>query len=327
MSPRNRKVFTCFEAFAGLGGSAVAMRPLPMRSVGASEIYAPARAVYWANHGTRPLGDIREVDPEQVEPFDILFSSNPCTPYSKIGKRTGLAHPDGALVFALLPLVRRHLPKAIVWENVGDLAGPRFSNDLLSISSKFERLGYHRIRGAKLNSAKFGLATQRVRFYAASLRRDFDPESLEWPDPAKPMVPLRSVLLPPEEVRDLTFKRTDYIPHRPTRTRRTPYSPQKLGYFDRDWRDRFVYGVDAPAPTFCHYNSGPGGSSGLYDVDGVVRKASPREMLRAMGFPEDFIIPMPYAVAAGMVGNSITPPVLTEVFRALLRLISGGVVS
>lgn len=301
----------------------MAMRPLPMRSVGASEIYAPARAVYWANHGEHPLGDIRRIDPADVEPFDILFSSNPCTSYSKLGKREGLRHPDGAVVFALLPLVAKHLPKAIVWENVKELGG-MFSADLRVISESFERLGYHRIVHTNLNSAKFGLATQRVRFFGVSLRKDFNPGALVWPNPSLPMVPLRTVLLPPDEVRDLTFPRSDYIPHTPKWTRRTPYSPHKLGYFDKDHRDRCVHGVDSTAPTFCHHNSGLGGSSGLFDVDGVTRKLACREMLRAMSFPDDFIVPMPYAIATAMVGNALAPKVLTEVFRAVLKVISGG---
>lgn len=324
MSPGRRKPLTYVEVFAGIGGGREAARPLPMECVGAVERKAASRAVYWVNHGDHPHGDLLRLDPSDVEPMDILVTTPPCTPYSQIGKRTGLDHPAGPVVFGLVPLVARHMPRALIFESVPCFASHDGQKSIRAVSAAFERLGYHPLHESwrKLNSAAFGLATRRVRFFGVMLREDYDPSRLVWPNPSLPMVPVSTVLLPPDEVRDLTFRRQDYTPFVSKRPR-DKYGLHKVGFFDRNYRDRFLYGVDGPAPTFCRSNSGLTGSAGLYLVDGVVRKLHPVEQLRAMGFRDDFVIPMPYATASSLIGDSICPPVLTEVYRMVIRVVSG----
>ena len=329
MSPIRRRVLRYYEAFAGIGGASVAAGGLPMTCVGGAELEPNARAVYWANHGRHLHGDLWMLDPLAVEPMDVFFLSPPCTPYSRAGKRLGLNDPAGRVIFAVLPLIARHKPAAIIVENVIGFTSHDGGRTMRKISKAFERHGYHPLYESwrALDSARFGLPTKRVRVFGVMLRRDFDPKALIWPEPALPMVPLRAVLLPPDQVRHLSFHRKDFTPQIRTSPRRDDYQLEKLGYFDRHYRDRFVYGVNAPAATFCRHNSGLGGSSSLYMVNGVIRKLAPREMLRAMGFPEDFIIPASYAIATGLIGNSLCPPVLTEVYRMVLRVISKGEVS
>ena len=325
MSPIRHGVLRYYEAFAGIGGATVAAKGLPMTCVGGAEYEPNARAVYWANHGKHLDGNLWDIDPGDVEPMDMFFMSPPCTPYSRAGNRRGLNDPAGKVIFAVLPLIERHKPSAIIVENTIGFNSHADGRTIRKISKAFERLGYHPLHECwrALNSAKFGLPTRRVRFFGVMLRKDFDPSKLIWPNPSNPMVPLRTVLLPPSQVRDLVFNRTDFTPHVP-KVRRGGYHLQRLGHFDRQFHDRYLYGTDAPAATFCRHSSGLGGSSGLYLVGDVIRKLHPREMLRAHNFSDDFVIPMPYAIATGLIGNSLCPPVLNAVYRMILPVISNG---
>ena len=137
------------------------------------------------------------------------------------------------------------------------------------------------------------------------------------------MVPLSTVLQPEEEVRHLVCKRTDLIPC--TQKRPGPYSPVLVGYYERQYRDKMVYSAAGPAATFVRSNSGLSGTSNLYlTAPGVIRKLSITEMRRAMGYGDHYVIPMPYGIAARLIGSSLVPTVLREVFRMTLKVISKG---
>ncbi len=319
------KPIKMFDTFSGMGGAVEAARDLPIKSIGGCEYEPNAASVYWANWGHYPLANIWDVDPSKIEPFQLLFASPDCSPYSRMGKQTGLQHPASRAVFGLEPIIAYHKPKAIVFENVCEFPAWEGGRALALISKAFERHGYHPLTDRrcwrKLNSAKFGVATQRKRFFGVMLRKDFDPADLEWPDPALPMMPLSAVLQPEEEVRHLVCKRKDLIPC--TQKRRGPYSPRLVGYFDKRFRENRVYDASGPTSTFVRANSGLSGTSNLYlTAPGVVRKLSIREMLRAMGYGDHYVIPMPYDVSARLIGSSLVPTVLREMFRMTLKVIS-----
>ena len=321
------KPIKMFDVFSGIGGAVEAARGLPLRSVGGCEWGKSAAAVYWSNNGHYPYGNIWEVDPAKIEPFDLLFASPDCSPYSKMGKQTGLQHPASRAVFGLEPIIAYHKPKAIVFENVCEWPEWQDGRALAIISSAFERHSYHSLTDKrawrKLNSAKFGIPTQRKRFFGVMLRKDFDPDDLKWPDPSLPMVPLSTVLQPEDEVRHLVCKRKDMIPC--TQKRPGPYSPRLVGYYGIKFRDKMVYNCNGPSSTFVRANSGLSSTSNLYMTgSGIVRKLSIREMLRAMSYGDHFVIPMPFGIAARLIGSSLVPAVLHEVFKMAIKVISKG---
>ena len=96
-------------------------------------------------------------------------------------------------------------------------------------------------------------------------------------------------------------------------------------YFGVKFRDKMVYDTTGPASTFVRANSGLSSTSNLYMTSpGVVRKLSIREMLRAMSYGDHFVIPMPFGIAARLIGSSLVPAVLHEVFKMTIKVISKG---
>jgi DNA (cytosine-5)-methyltransferase 1 len=88
---------------------------------------------------------------------------------------------------------------------------------------------------------------------------------------------------------------------------------------------------EAPKPSIWHENIGgnisplpyscalrAGGSYNYLVVDGV-RRLTSREMLRLQGFPDDFVINIPYSQCRKVAGNSVSVPVIKAIAKEMMR--------
>ena len=123
--------------------------------VWANDIDAAKQEMYEANFGSDDfeLGDIRDVDPEQIPDVDIATASFPCTDLSLAGNRKGLgaqAAPKGAYwessMFWEFLRVIEHLgerrPPTLLLENVLGFATSNQGRDLVIAIGQLNRLGY-----------------------------------------------------------------------------------------------------------------------------------------------------------------------------------------
>lgn len=151
-SPSNRDV-TCrphrtwrfIDLFAGVGGFHQAMAELGGECVFASEIDREARAVYRANYGMDPEGDIRPLTegPDVLVPeHDVLCAGFPCQPFSKSGFQRGMDETRGTLFFNILKIIEARQPRFVILENVRNLAGPRQRATWETIILSLRQLGY-----------------------------------------------------------------------------------------------------------------------------------------------------------------------------------------
>lgn len=86
----------CFEAFAGIGAQAEALKELGLdyEVVGISDIDKHAISGYEAIHGpVKNYGDITKI--EHLPECDLLTYSWPCTSISLAGKREGMTEGSG----------------------------------------------------------------------------------------------------------------------------------------------------------------------------------------------------------------------------------------
>ena len=79
------------DLFAGLGGFHLALKQLGCECVFASELKDELRKLYKINFPETELivGDIKEVQPQDIPHHDILCAGFPCQPFSQAGKRQG----------------------------------------------------------------------------------------------------------------------------------------------------------------------------------------------------------------------------------------------
>lgn len=137
--------FTFVDLFAGIGGFHAALSGLGGECVFASEIDPKAAAVYKANWGIDPLGDITQDandDVMNVPPCDVLTAGFPCQPFSKSGAQRGMDETRGTLYWNILKVIQAHHPSMVLLENVRNLAGPRHLHEWQIIIETLREEGY-----------------------------------------------------------------------------------------------------------------------------------------------------------------------------------------
>lgn len=97
----------CGSLFSGIGGFDLAARWMGWSTAWYSEIDPYCNAVM-AHHfpEARPLGDITQIEWDQVEPVDVLFGGFPCQDVSVAGRRAGLAGERSGLWWEFVRAIR-----------------------------------------------------------------------------------------------------------------------------------------------------------------------------------------------------------------------------
>ena len=141
---------TLGSLFDGIGGWLLAARHAGVTPVWASEI-EPFPCSVTARHfpDVRQLGDITQINPDEIEPVDIVCAGSPCQDLSIAGKRKGLDGERSGLFRTAVELVRRmrlrtggRCPRFFVWENV---PGAFSSNRGMDFQAVLEEIGESKI--------------------------------------------------------------------------------------------------------------------------------------------------------------------------------------
>lgn len=117
--------FNFIDLFSGMGCFRLAAEELGGVCVFSSENDKYARKVYEANFNDTPNGDIKKIDETNVPSCDILLAGFPCQPFSKANRHgtDGMdRHKNGDLFFDIVRIARAVRPKAMILENVPNLA-------------------------------------------------------------------------------------------------------------------------------------------------------------------------------------------------------------
>lgn len=163
-----------FEAFAGYGSQAMALRRLGIdfEVVGISEIDKYAIQAYMAVHGETPnYGDISKIDWSSVPDFDFLTYSFPCTDISTAGQQKGLAEGSGtrsSLLWECRKAIEAKRPKYLLMENVKNLVSKKFTPYLKEWLRFLEGQGYSNYTKV-LNAKDFGVPQNRERVFTVSI--------------------------------------------------------------------------------------------------------------------------------------------------------------
>ena len=137
---------TLGSLFDGIGGWLLAARHAGVTPLWASEI-EPFPCAVTARHfpDVKQLGDITQIDLDEMVPVDIVCAGSPCQDLSIAGKRKGLDGERSGLFRTAVDLVRRmrertagKYPRFFVWENV---PGAFSSNRGMDFQAVLEEIG------------------------------------------------------------------------------------------------------------------------------------------------------------------------------------------
>ena len=112
-----RGAFRFVDLFAGIGGIRLGLEAAGGACVYSVENDRFARRTYEANFGLCEGGDVREVEPVDLPPYDVLAAGFPCQPFSiagvskklSLGREHGFAdEKSGNLFFEISATCRSH---------------------------------------------------------------------------------------------------------------------------------------------------------------------------------------------------------------------------
>ena len=153
------------DLFSGMGSFHYSLsRQTGFNCVAASDICEAARRVYEANHGLKPLGDICDIDPQTLPPFDLVCAGFPCQPFSQAGHRRGFNDTRGTMFEEVMrvALGGKRKPSVIVLENVRGLLRHDDGRSFKIVCDRLEEAGYAVVHKV-LTCSDYGIPQMRKR--------------------------------------------------------------------------------------------------------------------------------------------------------------------
>lgn len=321
-----KSLIRLIELFAGIGSQVQALKNagIEYESVAISEIDKYALQSYELLHGkVLNLGDVSTIDPTSVPDCDLITYSFPCQDLSVAGTQLGAEEGSGtrsSLLWECKKLIEIKRPRFLLMENVKNLVGSTHKPNFEKWLKYLESLGYSNYWKV-LNAVDFGVPQSRERVFCVSIlnpKKDFI-----FPTGNGRTAKLRDILEPKEAV-----PANMYMNDRPYEPRNNVTESDNglihLGNLNMAGNESIkrVYSPDGVCPTLTTMTGGHRQPKIYLGEDGV-RKLTPKECWRVMGFSEDN-----YSKVEGKLsntqlykqaGNTICVPCLEAIFKELFN--------
>lgn len=295
----------CFSLFSGIGGFDLAARNLGHEIVGACEIDEYARRIYQKHfQGVRVYNDAREINPEQLPDFNILFAGFPCQAFSIAGRRLGFEESRGTLFFEIARIAKQKRPKLLFLENVRGLLSHDNGRTFAVIIKTLDEIGYD-VEWQVINS-KYFVPQNRERvfiighFRGSSSRQVFPVgEPSEKFDGWDSKEQIANALQCPGHSCGNYRGMNLIVLHQAVRQQERVYSTEGL------------------AANINAIGGGWGAKTGLYQTKSGVRRLTPLECERLQGFPDNWTKGLSDTQRYKCVGNAVTVPVIQFILKQM----------
>jgi DNA (cytosine-5)-methyltransferase 1/tRNA (cytosine38-C5)-methyltransferase len=277
-------MFRVLELFSGVGGWRYALGGRG-RVAAAFDIHPWANATYELNHGERPLAkDLATLPAAALTApgADLWLMSPPCQPFCRMGRHSDLEDPRSRAFLHLMEVLETAPPEHLVLENVVGFLGSRAHALLLEALSR----NHYHLKELTLCPSSFGLPNNRPRVYVAASRRP-----LLTPAQPRGEAPSLADFLDREEDPALYLPEA-HLRHRPGLDLVHPES-RRSACFIGGYGQRYL------------------GSGSFLVTPRGIRRFSPGEAARLLGYPGDFRFPeaVPLAQRYKLLGNGLSLPV------------------
>jgi DNA (cytosine-5)-methyltransferase 1 len=302
----------------------------------------------------RWFSDVNKLDGNPFKgKVDLLVGGSPCQSFSMVGKRKGMGDKRGMLIFQFIRLVKETQTKAFIFENVRGLLNHDGGKTWQFVYDSFKRTGYT-LSFKVLNAKDFGIPQNRERLFLIGLRGKRKPFAFPDPMPLGLRVqdlledaPDSKYFLPPKgiafvtdeknlkksytqidgdialcEARNQEFnwhgdfvteprKKVDDKYYLSDRVSKYVLADGTKGFHTRPKTDLAVARPLLSTMAKMHRS----GVDNYYTSHGRLRKLTPRECLRLMGFDDRFKIVVSDTQMYKQAGNSI----VSDIFIAILK--------
>lgn len=309
----------------------------------ASEIDKHAIKVTQTNYpNTIQLGDVREIKAENLPKIDLLIGGSPCQGFSFAGKQLNFDDPRSKLFFEYVRLKNELNPKYFLLENV------KMKKEYQDIISSY--LGVEPI----MINSNLVSAQNRVRYYWTNipviglpndkgvLLKDITEDGLQslglaqrgrYDENGK--VIQKYELNGTEKSNAMTTVSKDTLLFIPVDKHSSNSGLVCLGGVMKPthklWLDNGkllqrnfsqgsrVYSSDGKSATLNANSGGIGGKTGLYEIEGVIRKLTRLECERLQTVPDGYTNSISDTQAIKALGNGWTVDVIAHIFWSLLN--------
>lgn len=314
--------------FSGIGAAEHALERLgiPNEIVFACDTDPFVKKSYLTNHQIdedRWFTDVREFNATPyMGKVDLIVGGSPCQSFSIMGKRGGLDDTRGTLFYEFARVIKECSPKSFIFENVKGLFTHDNGETWRIIQDVFHDLGYD-IHHTVINSKDHGVPQSRPRIFVVGFK---DPRpGFKFPD----KVPLEFTM------QDFLEDYTDSRYYDPEKGTKSLYQKELLfevkevpeKYYLSDKLRDYVLSTGTKSFKVTPKTDLPvarcllqtmhkmhrAGIDNYVTHKGRIRKLTPRECLRLMGFQDSFKIVVSDTQIYRQAGNSIVVDVLMGV--------------
>jgi len=322
--PQKTPSFTFIDLFAGIGGFRIALQNLGGKCVFSSEIDKYAQQTYLTNFGELPFGDITldETKGHIPKNFDILCGGFPCQAFSIAGRREGFDDTRGTLFFEIAEIVKKHRPKVVFLENVKNLISHDKGKTLSVILNMLGNELNYQVSYQVLNASHFGLPQNRERIYIIGFRKDIQ-QKFHFPSRINSKISLNYFLEEKPEIESISrpdtiiYKQID-VKTNLFNTQDFPNKPIQIGRVNKGGQGERIYHPIGHAITLSAFGGGVGAKTGLYFINGKIRRLTPRECARVQGFPETFILNNSKNECYKQFGNTVAINVVEAIAKNII---------
>jgi DNA (cytosine-5)-methyltransferase 1 len=314
-----KKSFKTIDLFAGIGGIRLGFEKAGFETVFANDFNKNCKFTYDLNFKAPKLmvGDLWEVDINQIPKFDILVGGFPCQAFSIAGYRKGFKDDKGRgnLFFRIAEILEERKPQAFLLENVKNLKSHDNGKTFEIIKKTLEKLGYY-IKYDVLNSMIHGNIPQnRERIFIVGFLDKNKIEAFEFPEE----IPLK------KHFRQFVAKKADlkyYYNDKPLYERiKNDVNSEDTVY---QWRRKYVRANKKGVCPTLTANMGTGGHNVPIIKNTIgVRKLTPKECFLLQGFPKSFKLPKEISDSHlyQQAGNSVTVTVVKRIAQNMKNVL------
>ena len=277
--------------------------------------------------------DIRFIDGSVYNnQVDIFVGGSPCQSFSIMGYQKGLDDTRGTLFYDFARLVDEIQPKVFIYENVQGLTKHDKGNTWSIMKGVFDDLNYTTYE-AILDAADFGIPQKRRRIFVIGINNNLNNGAIdtkfEFPKPVPLMYKLQDFLI--DSVANGNFNSVNgeilIIPYGgevekkyilSDKVKAHVMSPGTKSYYTKPEID---LAIARPLLSTMHkmHRAGVDNYITVNKQEGLIRKLTPRECFRLMGFDDNFEIVVSNTQAYRQAGNSIVVNVFIHILKELFK--------
>ncbi len=268
--------------------------------------------------------DVKLLDGNEYKnKVDLFIGGSPCQSFTLLGHQKGLEEARGTLFYEFARLVKEIEPKAFIYENVQGLVKHDGGKTWMVVQRVFASLGY-KIHYQIMDSVNYGIPQKRRRIFVVGFKHGGD--EFEFPPTKELTYTLQDFLLDNTPEGNFTSNKGDIcikhakgsVPEKYFLSDRILPGILSAGTGGFSMKPEIDLKIARPLMRTMH-KMHRAGEDNYVTTNGKIRRLTPRECLRLMGFTDDFKQVVSDCQMYQQAGNSMVVDVMMALIKEVYR--------